>query len=240
MARRILLIEDEPGLRMTLGDRLASEGYEVESAADGDSGEAAAIARPFDLVILDIMLPRRNGFDLCRDLRKAGMDWPLLMLTARDQTADKVRGLKTGADDYVTKPFEMSELLARIEALLRRVPTAALEVYRFGDVKVDLRRTEVVRDGKPVTLSAKEFQLLRYFVEHQEETLSRERLLSDVWGYERAPSTRTVDVHVAWLRQKLEDDPKDPQRILTVYGFGYRFTSGASEAAGRSAVSAAR
>ena len=223
MERRILLIEDEPGLVMTLTDRLRSEGHHVESAADGVTGLEMACNAAFDLIILDLMLPRKNGMDVCRDLRQRGVSTPILMLTARGQTTDKVVGLKLGADDYLTKPFEMAELLARIEALLRRAPLAAAgEVYQFGHIRLDLRRTEVTRHGKPVTLSAKEFQLLRYLAEHRGTTVSREKLLSEVWGYGGVTSSRTVDVHVAWLRQKLEEDPRQPQWILTVHGMGYR------------------
>jgi len=227
MDRRILLVEDEPGLVMTLCDRLRSEGYQIESAADGATGLEQASTTAFDLIILDIMLPRKNGLDVCRDLRQRGVTTPILMLTARGQTVDKVVGLKIGADDYLTKPFEMMELLARVEVLLRRAPPpqagASGDVYQFGPIRVDLRRTEVQRHGKPVALSAKEFQLLRYLLEHRGTTVSRETLLSEVWGYGGVTSSRTVDVHVAWLRQKLEPDPKNPQWILTVVGLGYKF-----------------
>ena len=225
--RRILLVEDEPGLVMTLCDRLRSEGYQVESAADGPSGLDQASTTAFDLIILDIMLPRKNGLDVCRDLRQRGIATPILMLTARGQTVDKVVGLKIGADDYLTKPFEMMELLARVEVLLRRAPPAAAtagDVYQFGPIRVDLRRTEFQRHGKPVALSAKEFQLLRYLLEHRGTTVSRETLLSEVWGYGGVTSSRTVDVHVAWLRQKLEEDPHQPQWILTVHGLGYKLS----------------
>lgn len=226
MNEKILLVEDEPGLRITLSDRLHSEGYQVETAADGEEGLERAAGGSFDLIVLDIMLPRKSGLDVCRDLRQRGFTTPILMLTARGQTVDKVIGLKLGADDYLTKPFEMPELLARIEALLRRARQAPAQpgsTHRFGSIQVDLRGTEVLRDGKQVPLSAKEFQLLRYFIEHPGETLSREKLLSDVWGYGETMSTRTVDVHVAWLRQKLENDPKQPQLIVTVHGLGYKF-----------------
>jgi two-component system alkaline phosphatase synthesis response regulator PhoP len=225
MAQKILLVEDEAGLRVTLSDRLRNEGYIVETAVDGDEGLERAASEHYELIILDVMLPKRSGFDVCRDLRQRGMSTPILMLTARGQTVDKVVGLKIGADDYLTKPFEMLELLARIEALLRRstVPLQSRAVHQFGAVQVDLRKAEVLRDGKPVPLSAKEFQLLRYFIEHPGATLSRDELLSEVWGYDATPSTRTVDVHVAWLRQKLEDDPKQPQLILTIHGLGYKF-----------------
>ena len=225
MAQRILLVEDEPGLRLTLQDRLQAEGYGVETASEGDEGFAKASAGGFDLIILDVMLPNRSGIDICRDLRQSGHNTPILMVTARSQTVDKVLGLKIGADDYLTKPFEMLELLARIEALLRRsapqrTPSAG---YEFGKIRIDIRSTEVTRNGELLNLSAKEFQLLQYFIEHDRETLSRETLLQRVWGYQSTPNTRTVDVHVAWLRQKLEDDPKKPRWILTVHGMGYKF-----------------
>jgi two-component system alkaline phosphatase synthesis response regulator PhoP len=233
MSRRILLVEDEPGLVLTLTDRLASEGYEVESARDGESGLERAEREAFDALILDLMLPRKNGFDVCRDLRQRGVKTPILMLTARGQVVDKVVGLKLGADDYLTKPFEMMELLARIEALLRRAPTQLsqpdarrLEQYQFGQlgsIKIDFRRAEVERDGVKLDFSAKEFQLLRYFIEHRGATLSRDELLDEVWGYDAMPTTRTVDVHVAWLRQKLEHNPRHPQFILTIHGMGYKF-----------------
>jgi two-component system alkaline phosphatase synthesis response regulator PhoP len=224
MERRILLVEDEPGLVMTLGDRLRGEGHRVESAADGQTGFDMACGGAYDLIVLDVMLPRKNGVEVCRDLRQRGVSTPILMLTARGQTADKVVGLKTGADDYLAKPFEMPELLARVEALLRRAPGmgATGEVYQFGAIRLDLRRTEVTRNGKPVTLSAKEFQLLRYLAAHRGTTVSRETLLSEVWGYGGVTSSRTVDVHIAWLRQKLEEDSRQPQWILTVHGMGYR------------------
>ncbi len=224
----ILLVEDELGLVLTIADRLRSEGYQVATATDGEEGFERASTEPFDLLILDVMLPRKTGFDVCRDLREQGYSMPILMLTARGQTADKVLGLKTGADDYLTKPFDMLELLARIEALLRRPPVAAPATGKqlvFGDVKVDQKSTEVTRAGEHVQLSALEFQLLVYFIEHNGETLTRQKLLNEVWGYRAVQSTRTVDVHVAWLRQKLEPDAKKPQYILTVHGIGYKFQS---------------
>jgi two-component system alkaline phosphatase synthesis response regulator PhoP len=223
---RLLLVEDEPGLQLALSDRLVSEGYRVETAGDGDTAVQRASSEPFDIILLDVMLPRRDGFDVARTLRQQGIQTPILMLTARGQVVDRVVGLKLGADDYLTKPFEMIELLARVEALLRRAPIAgppSLERYQFGPVLVDVRAAEVRRDGVPIDLSAKEFQLLRYFIEHRGATLSREELLQEVWGYQSTPSTRTVDVHVAWLRQKLEPNPKVPQIILTVHGLGYKF-----------------
>lgn len=226
MSKRILLVEDEPGLVLTLSDRLASEGYLVESARDGETGLERASTAGFDVILLDVMLPRKNGYDVCRDLRQRGVNTPVLMLTARGQVVDKVVGLKLGADDYLTKPFEMMELLARIEALLRRAPAAgasSADTYQFDAIKIDFRRAEVSRGEEKIDLSAKEFQLLRYFIEHREATLSRDELLNEVWGYDAMPTTRTVDVHVAWLRQKLEPNPKHPQYILTVHGMGYKF-----------------
>jgi two-component system alkaline phosphatase synthesis response regulator PhoP len=227
MHDNVLLVEDEEALRMTVGDRLRNEGYVVEYATNGDEAFEKAARLPFDLIILDIMLPRRDGFTVCRDIRDAGLITPILMLTARGQTSDKVSGLKIGADDYVTKPFDMQELMARVEALLRRAPNrpaaAQAGAHQFGPVRIDLRGTEATRDGKPVNLSAREFQLLRYFIEHAGTTLSRDELLREVWGYSADTFTRTVDVHVASLRQKLESDPKQPRLILTVQGLGYKF-----------------
>jgi two-component system, OmpR family, alkaline phosphatase synthesis response regulator PhoP len=223
---RLLLVEDEPGLQLALSDRLASEGYQVETAGDGNVAVARATGEPFDIIVLDVMLPGRDGFDVARTLRQQGIQTPILMLTARGQVVDRVVGLKLGADDYLTKPFEMIELLARLEALLRRAPAAAgvaLERYQFGDVVVDVRKAEVTKNGSLMELSAKEFHLLRYFIEHRGATISREELLHEVWGYQATPSTRTVDVHVAWLRQKLEANPRVPQFILTVHGLGYKF-----------------
>jgi two-component system, OmpR family, alkaline phosphatase synthesis response regulator PhoP len=224
MNENILLVEDEQALRMTLSDRLQSEGYVVDFSPDGEQGFEKATSLPFDLIILDIMLPRRSGLDVCRDIRLAGLATPILLLTARGQIVDKVAGLKLGADDYVTKPFDTLELMARIEALLRRAPTRTGQgILHFGSIRVDIRGTEVTREGKPVYLSAREFQLLRYFTEHNGITLSRDEILREVWGYEVGTFTRTVDVHVAGLRQKLEKAPKKPELIITVPGIGYKF-----------------
>lgn len=226
MQYRILLIEDEPGLCLTLSDRLQKEGYSIDISADGQTGYSQAASQAYDLLLLDLMLPNKSGYEICRDLRNLGMATPILMLTARSQIVDKVQGFKIGADDYLTKPFEMPELLARIEALLRRATRtfpSAPKVFQFGSVTVDFRKTEISRNGKPVEFSAKEFQLLRYLVDHEGETLSREVLLQEVWGYSSVPYTRTVDVHVAWLRQKLEEDPRQPKWIVTVHGLGYKF-----------------
>ena len=227
----MLLVEDEPGLVMTLTDRLAAEGYEVESVTDARSALDAGSTGAFDVILLDVMLPGGNGFDVCRTLRQKGVQTPVLMLTARGQVVDKVVGLKLGADDYLVKPFEMAELLARIEALLRRGSSTSSSApgttdgFVFGDISVDFRRAEVIKSGKPLELSAREFKLLKYFVEHRGAALTRDELLNEVWGYNAMPSTRTVDVHVAWLRQKLEDNPRHPQYILTVHGLGYKFVA---------------
>lgn len=223
---RILLVEDEPGLQLALSDRLEAEGYLVETVGDGEVALQRATEERFDLIVLDVMLPGRDGFDVARTVRQRGVQTPILMLTARGQVVDRVVGLKLGADDYLVKPFEVAELLARLEALLRRAPPSAASRptrFQFGDVIVDVRTAEVTRGGKPVELSAKEFHLLRYFVEHRGAVISREQLLSEVWGYEPTISTRTVDVHVSWLRQKLEPNPRVPQYILTVHGLGYKF-----------------
>lgn len=224
---KILLVEDEEGLILTLTDRLRSEGFDVVAAKDGEAGYAAAISDCFDLILLDVMLPKKNGYDVCRDLRQQGVSTPVLMLTAKGETIDKVLGLKLGADDYLTKPFEVMELLARIEALLRRAPTKtnghSTEAFRFGDVAVDFNRATVARDDSAVDLSAMEFKLLQYLIENRGVVHSRDHLLDQVWGYDAMPSTRTVDVHIAWLRQKLEENPKRPRFIQTVHGMGYKF-----------------
>jgi two-component system alkaline phosphatase synthesis response regulator PhoP len=224
MNERILLVEDEAAIRMALTDRLESEGYVVESAADGEAGYQQAVRSSYDILLLDVMLPKRNGFDLCRDLRAAGVNIPILMLTARDQVVDKVVGLRMGADDYLTKPFEPAELVARIEALLRRSRNPAGDAVRqYGGLRIDLRGTKVTRDGEAVSLSAREYRLLEYFVTHCGVTLSRDELLREVWGYSTEVFSRTIDVHVGSLRQKVEPDPKKPQLILTVPGLGYKF-----------------
>jgi two-component system alkaline phosphatase synthesis response regulator PhoP len=223
MNESLLVVEDEEALRMTLGDRLRSAGYVVDLAADGEQGFEKATTLPFDLVILDIMLPRSNGLDVCRGIRSAGLATPILLLTARGQTSEKVLGFKLGADDYVTKPFDTTELLARIEALLRRTASHSGKGFlRLGSVLIDFRGTKVTRDGLPVYVTSREFQLLRYLGENAGKTLSRDLLLREVWGYEIGTFTRTVDVHIASLRQKLEEAPKKPKLIVTVPGFGYR------------------
>jgi two-component system alkaline phosphatase synthesis response regulator PhoP len=226
MGSRILLVEDEPGLVLALSDLLAGEGYEVESATDGITAVSRATAEPFDLIVLDVMLPGKNGFEVCRELREQGNDAAVLMLTARTQVMDRVAGLKIGADDYLTKPFEPPELLARIEALLRRVKQTRTSVLRFtfGDAEVDFDKGEVLKGGVPVSLAGKELELLRYLVDRRGNVVSRDELLEAVWEYQPGVSSRTVDVHIAWLRQKLEDNPQAPTHIHTVRGVGYRFS----------------
>ena len=222
----ILLIEDEPGLVMTISDLLATEGHRVESVSDGDAGLAKATKEKFALIILDVMLPKKTGFDVCRQLRQAGIDTAILMLTAKTQVVDRVVGLKLGADDYLTKPFDPAELLARVEALLRRVNKenrVNVRTFHFGDVEIDFERAEVRKAGHPLALAAKELQLLRYLVNHRDRVVPREEILQEVWEYDSEVSSRTIDVHVAWLRQKL-DNPQNPKFIQTVRGKGYRFT----------------
>jgi two-component system alkaline phosphatase synthesis response regulator PhoP len=224
--RRILLVDDEPGLTLTVGDRLTNNGFIVAVETEGPSAVRRATEEPWDVILLDVMLPGADGFEVCREVRRKGVKTPIIMLTARGQTVDKVRGLSMGADDYLTKPFDMAELTARIAVQLRRQAadgSSGATEYRFGDVTIDLRRAEVHRNRVPVALAAREFLLLKYFIEHRGATLTRDELLNEVWGYPVARSTRTVDVHVAWLRQKLEPNPHRPQFILTVHGLGYKF-----------------
>jgi len=224
MKENILLVEDEETLRISLRDRLRGEGYVVDTAVDGEEGFEKATALPFDLLILDVVLPDRSGFDLCREIRQAGLATPVLFLTARHETIDKVVGFKLGGDDYVTKPFEVVELIARIEALLRRAPVhAGRGIHQIGSIQVDIARRQVTRDGKPVYLSGREFQLLRYFMERPGTIISRAELLRAVWGYDAGAFTRTVDVHVFSLRQKLETEPSRPELIVTIAGVGYKF-----------------
>jgi two-component system alkaline phosphatase synthesis response regulator PhoP len=224
---RLLLAEDEPALVLTLTDRLVSEGYDVEAVPDGAAAVEKARKEPFDLLLLDVALPVKDGFEVCRELRQLELALPILMLTARSQVVDRVVGLKLGADDYLTKPFEMIELLARVQALLRRARAPAgnaSDTYGFGRLRLDYRRAQLWRDDELVELSALEYKLLRHFIAHRGEVLSRDELLDRVWGYDATPQTRTVDVHVASLRRKIEDHPAKPRHIVTVHGLGYRFT----------------
>ena len=223
--KRILVIEDEPQMLLGLRDNLELEGYEVATAADGDEGLAKAASFQPDLVILDVMLPRKNGFDVCRELRARSNATPVVMLTARNQETDKVLGLELGADDYVTKPFSITELLARVRAVLRRAGSrpATTDVYRIGDLEIDFRVHQARRGKQRVEFTAREFELLRYFVTHIGQVVTREQILNEVWGYEEFPTTRTIDNFVAKLRQKIEKAPHAPEHILTIHGSGYKF-----------------
>jgi DNA-binding response OmpR family regulator len=222
---KILIVEDEPNMVAGLRDNFEFEGYQVISAPDGVAGLERALSESPDLVILDVMMPRMSGLDVCKQLKMKKPGIPIIMLTARGQEVDKVVGLELGADDYVTKPFSIRELLARVKAVLRRVGTAikSQEKYAFGEVEVNLRNCQVSRKGKAMDFSSKEFELLKYFLHHPGETLSRDRLLEEVWGYEHFPTTRTVDAHIVRLRQKVEPKPDEPRFILTVHGTGYKF-----------------
>ena len=222
---KILIVEDEPNMVAGLRDNFEYEGYEVITAPDGVAGLERAIAEKPDLVILDVMMPRMSGLDVCKQLKAKRPSVPIIMLTARGQEVDKVVGLELGADDYVTKPFSIRELLARVKAVLRRAKTVPKdqERYSFGEVEVNLKSCQVSRSGRELDFSSKEFELLKYFLCHPGETLSRDRLLEDVWGYDRFPTTRTVDAHIVRLRQKVEPKPEEPRFILTVHGTGYKF-----------------
>ena len=222
---KILIVEDEPNMVAGLRDNFEFEGYQVISAPDGVAGLERALSESPDLVILDVMMPRMSGLDVCKQLKAKKPAIPIIMLTARGQEVDKVVGLELGADDYVTKPFSIRELLARVKAVLRRAGTAAKvsDKYTFGEVEVNLRSCQVSRKGKAMDFSSKEFELLKFFLHHPGETLSRDRLLEEVWGYEHFPTTRTVDAHIVRLRQKVEPKPEEPRFILTVHGTGYKF-----------------
>jgi len=224
--RRILLVEDEPGLRRTLKDLLASSGYTVETSGDGADAQDRAEREAYDAIVLDVMLPSRSGFDVAKGLRRNGIHTPILMLTARTELNNKVQGFKSGADDYLTKPFEGPELLVRVEALLRRAQAGTrkrVSSWNFQDITVDFTKARMVKKGKEITLSERECRLLQHLIESRGEVVTRDELLQEVWGYEAAPMTRTVDVHISWLRQKLEEDPANPRFIVTVHGQGYRF-----------------
>jgi len=222
---KILIVEDEPAMVSGLKDNFEFEGYQVISAPDGVSGLERALSESPDLVILDVMMPRMSGLDVCKQLKTKKPSMPIIMLTARGQEVDKVVGLELGADDYVTKPFSIRELLARVKAVLRRAGSTPRQVerYSFGDVEVNVRSCQVSKKGKDMDFSSKEFELLKFFLHHPGETLSRDRLLEEVWGYEHFPTTRTVDAHIVRLRQKVEPKPDEPRFILTVHGTGYKF-----------------
>jgi two-component system alkaline phosphatase synthesis response regulator PhoP len=225
---KILIIEDEAALVRILTDLLVRRGYEVQASFNGEDGLRNAASGKYDLIVLDVMLPRMDGFEVCRNLRKSGIRIPILMLTARGETFDKVTGFEGGADDYVTKPYDPDELLARIGALLRRASQTELEELRtfdFDGKRIDFVKSQLTRGKETIELSERESRLLRFFIQHRGEIVTRETLLHEVWGYQAVPFTRTVDVHIVWLRQKIEDDPRNPRHILTVHGQGYRFSA---------------
>jgi DNA-binding response OmpR family regulator len=225
--KRILVVEDEAKLRRVLVDFLESEGYEVVVATDGEAGLELACTQKPDVLILDVMLPKMNGFDVCRSLRERGFKTPILLITAKGEETDKVLGLELGADDYITKPFGLRELNARVRARLRNMASdteQTLKQYSLGAVLIDFKQHCILRDGRTAPLSALEASLLKHFIEHRGEVVSRNDLLDKVWGYDSFPTTRTIDTHVLNLRKKLEDRPDQPRWLLTVHGVGYKFT----------------
>lgn len=226
MASRILLVEDEPGVVLVVSDLLRAAGHTVEAATDGSAGLRRATDEPFDLLILDVMLPGLSDLEICHSIRERGFDGAILMLTAKGQVHDRVQGLRIGADDYLVKPFAPDELVARAAALLRRLHKEELTPvirYQFGNVTADFAQNEFFKNNKPVGLAAKEAELLRFLVNHRGRVLSREKILKQIWKEQPFITERTVDVHIAWLRQKLEDNPQSPKHILTARGEGYRF-----------------
>ncbi|MDA0841661.1 MAG: response regulator transcription factor [Planctomycetota bacterium] len=229
MASRVLVVEDDASMLMGLKDNLEYEHYEVTTATNGVSGLKLAQENSYDLIILDVMLPQMDGFEVCRQVRTVDEDVPIIMLTAKNQEIDKVVGLKLGADDYITKPFSIRELLARLEAVLRRQrrgshpSTPKIQSYEFGDVKVDFRKCMAYKGKQTIELTHYEVEILKVLIGNKEEPISRNRMLDEIWGFELFPTTRTIDNHIVKLRQKLEDDPKDPKHIITVHGIGYKF-----------------
>ncbi|MBN2326764.1 MAG: response regulator transcription factor [Candidatus Omnitrophica bacterium] len=222
---RILIIEDEPDMRRGLQDNLEFEDYEIAATGNGSEGLRMAQKEHFDLILLDLMLPGMDGMEVCRKLKESGSSTPIIMLTARGSESDKVEGLLTGADDYITKPFSLKELLARIKVILRRTEPmgGSLRDYAFSDVKINFEKYESCKGNLELDLSPREFEILRLFIEREGETVSREEFLKEVWGYTSFPQTRTVDNHIAKLRQKIEDDPDHPKHIITVHRMGYKF-----------------
>ena len=220
---RILVVEDEPPIASALEDDLKLEGYEVEVVREGEAASRRAREQSFDLIILDVMLPHKDGFEVCRELRRAGLRMPVILLTAKTQESDKVLGLELGADDYVTKPFSPRELRARVKAALRRAAGEMPEIYRFGDAEVDFTRCELRRAGQAVEMTPIEFKLLTVFIRHRRQTLSRDKLLAEVWGRETFVTDRAVDTHITNLRKKIEPMPSEPRFLVNVRGMGYRF-----------------
>jgi len=224
---KILIVEDEESILMALTDDLSLEGYDVASAKDGLQGLEMAKEKAHDLIILDIMLPKMDGFEVCKQLRQAGVGTPILMLTAKSQEIAKVLGLELGADDYVTKPFSPRELLARVKAIIRRVkgPRQQMDVYHFGDVEIDFKKYEVKKKGQPIYLTSLEFSLIDFLIKHKDQVLDRSAILDGVWGEEVYVLPKTVDTHIGHLRKKIEDNPANPRHIIGVRGMGYKFTA---------------
>lgn len=226
--KKVLIVEDDQAMTVALSYGFESQGFLTEVAQDGREGVRLAMEKAFDILILDVMLPRMSGLDVCKQLRRQGSQLPIIMLTARGQELDKVLGLKSGADDYVTKPFSFMELLARVEAVLRRAGRVGLgpgqeDCYQFGDVFLDFKKLEATKAGRPLDLTPREFKILKYFSEHRGELVTRDQLLDSVWGYDNNSLTRTVDIHIGKLRRKIEDNPDNASCIITVYGAGYKF-----------------
>jgi DNA-binding response OmpR family regulator len=223
--RRVLIVEDDQSMTVALRDGFEYEGYSVFHAADGPCALRLALEKEFDLIILDVMLPKLSGLDVCKEIRSSGNGIPIIMLTARSQEIDKVLGLRIGADDYVTKPFSFLELMARVEALLRRSSklSGAIDSYCFGNVVLNFKKLEASKATETLDLSPREFRILKYLIEHRGEVVTREKLLDAVWGYDNFPLTRTVDMHIAKLRHKIEDAPNEPRYIITIHRMGYKF-----------------
>lgn len=223
--KKILIIEDDLNIQIGLKDNLELEKYEVLTETDGQAGLNTAFSKSPDLIILDLMLPTKNGYDICRELRQAGKNTPILMLSVKADEADKVLGLELGADDYMTKPFSVKELLARIKAILRRRSSIEenIEVYTFSNIRIDFRKMETTKDNKNINLSLKEYEIMKFFIHNEDNVVSRDTLLDKVWGYEVFPTTRTIDNYILMLRKKLEDNPAVPKHIMTIHSVGYRF-----------------
>ncbi|MFC2130516.1 response regulator transcription factor [Bacteroidota bacterium] len=223
--KKILIVEDDPAILMGLETALTEENFEIISIDDGEKGYNYALKKNPDLIILDIMLPNKNGLDICRELRKKNIHTPILMLTSKKEEIDKVLGFETGADDYVTKPFSIMELKMRVKALLRRSdpPKKELEVFEFSDITIDFKKHEVLKNNEPLNISAKELQILKYLIEREGEVVSRDKMLDDVWGYDNFPTTRTVDNYILSIRKKIEDDSTKPKHLITIHTVGYKF-----------------
>jgi DNA-binding response OmpR family regulator len=220
---RILIIEDEEEMALGLKDNLEFEGHEVDLAGDGELGLKKALEYQADLIILDVMLPKKSGFDICKELRSKNIKTPIIMLTARGDEIDKILGLELGADDYLTKPFSVRELLARVKAVLRRTPDTECHVVAIGKIEVDFNHYVAKENNTEIEMTHKEFEILKYFIERKAQTVNRDQLINDVWGYEAYPTSRTVDNHILKLRKKIETDPANPKHILTVHGIGYKY-----------------